>query len=209
MRLYPSKRLEAGQDLQPADYLNPDIQNCFTVGNAGLDSKNLNEKTLRSGDFAFQAWQEVLQIAFTSLSSIAVVDTSTDYDSFGASQTFVVNGSGMLYGSVTLPYLIYSIGENQWWTGTSYLTGGYDQNEYKFIIHHKFAVFIDGIMVAETDNIGQGVGSGLHLNFFAPIQAGQHTIEIKVKLANGSILASSIQFTPGAYGYGFLQIRKR
>lgn len=209
MRIYPQKRLVAGQDLQPADYLNPDIQNCFTVGNGGLDSKNLNEKTLRSADFAFQAWQEVQQVVFDSLSTIAVVNTSTDYDSFGASQPFVANGSGMLYGSVSLPYLLYSIGETQWWSGTSYLTGGYNSNELKFIIHHKFAVFIDGIMVAETDNLGQGVGSGLHLNFYAPIQAGNHTIEIKVKLANGSILASSIQFSPGAYGYGMLQIRKR
>jgi hypothetical protein len=209
MRLFPHKRLVSGQDLQPSDYLNPDIQDCFTVGNAGLDSKNLNEKTLRSTDFAFQAWQEVQQVIFTSLSSINVVDTSTDYDSFGALQNFTVNGSGMLYGSVTLPYNHFSVGEVQWWSGTTYLTAGYNSNEFKFILHHKFAVLIDGIIVAETDNIGQGTGSGLHLNFFTPIQAGQHSIEIKVKLANGSALASAVQFAPGAYGYGLLHLRKR
>lgn len=209
MRIYPQKRLVAGQDLAPLDYLNPDLQECFTIGNSGLDSKNLNEKTLRSGDFAFQAWQEISQVIFGSMTTIAVVDTSTDFDSFGASGSFTANGSGMLYGSVTIPYLTPSIGETQWWTGTSYLTAGYNSAEFKFILHHKFAVYIDGIVVAETDNMGQGTGSGLHLNFCTPIQAGSHTVEVKVKLANGSTLANSIQFTPGAYGYCLLHIRKR
>lgn len=209
MRIYPQKKLESGQDLQPADYLNPDLQNCFAVGNSGLCSKNLISETLRDGDFAPEAWQECFQIAFESLATIAVVDSSTDFDGFGAKATFTNSGSGMLYGSVSLPYSVYSIGETSWWTGTTYLTAGYNSNEFKFIIHHKFAVLIDGIIVAETDNIGQGVGSGLHINFFAPITPGEHSIEIKVKLANGSVLASATQFEPGAYGYGFIQVRKR
>lgn len=211
MRIYPHKKIVTGQDLQPADYLNQDLQQAFTIANGSLDSSNFDSATFINTDYDFQAWQEADHFYFDSgsLSSIAVVDTTTDFDSFGMKTAFTLSGSGIVYGSATLPYQVHSIGETNWWSSATQMVAGYIHNQLEFIIHHKFGVFIDGIKVAETDNIGQGVASGFHLNFCTPLTAGTHTLEIKVKLANGSALASSFEFVPGELGYAWLYLRKR
>lgn len=209
MRVYPHKRLVTTQDLAPSDYLNPDLQELFTTGNTSLDAKNIaTTGSLRSQNYELRAWQQAQHISCSSLSTIAVADVTSDYDTFGMDSTFT-SGACIITGSISLAYLINTVNEKDWiLTGTK-LIAGYDQPEYKFIIHHKFGVFIDGIRVAETDNLGTGSYSSVHLNFYAPVNAGTHTIEVKVKLPQGDVYVSATAFNPDDYGYIFLYGRLR
>lgn len=208
-RIFPIKRVVTGQDAQPEDYINPDLQQAFTVGNTMIDGKNIPADELVYSNFAHKAWHAIQHIKFASLDTITVANAAPDYDEFGMSSTFSVDHSCILYGSVSLPYTINGVNEKNWVLSGTQILAAYVQPEYKTIIHHKFGVFIDGIKVAETDNIGTGTASCLHLPFYAPVSTGTHTIEVKVKLPQGSILSVSNQFVPGAYGYAMLYQRYR
>jgi len=208
-RIFPLKRVVAGQDIQPEDYINPDLQQSFTIGNTMLDGKNVPPEELTTANFAHKAWQKAEHIAFDSLDTITVANAAPDYDEFGMSSTFVADHSCLLYGSMTLPYTINSVNEKDWILSSTQIVAAYDQPEYKFVIHHKFGVFIDGIKVAETDNIGTGTASYVHIPFYAPVTSGTHTIELKVKLPQGAVLSATDQFVPGDYGYCMLYLRYR
>jgi len=209
MRVFPIKRVAVGQDAQPDDYINPELQQLFTVGNTLIDAKNIPVDELVESNFVHKAWQKAQHIAFDSLSSITVANAAPDYDTFGMSSAFTVDHACILTGSISLPYTINTVNEKNWVLTGTQLIAAYNEAEYKFIIHHKFGIFIDGIKVAETDNIGTGIASCVHLPFYAPISPGTHTIEVKVKLPQGSVLSSSTQFVPGAYGYAMLYSRYR
>ena len=71
-RIFPLKRVVAGQDIQPEDYINPDLQQSFTIGNTMLDGKNVPPEELTTANFAHKAWQKAEHIAFDSLDTILV-----------------------------------------------------------------------------------------------------------------------------------------
>lgn len=196
-------------DLQPKDYLNAEFQEAYAVGNNSIDSKNILANQLRDTTFANRAWMHLQHYKLTSLTSINVGDVINDYDSFGFKQTITVP-DGIMTGSVTLNYAINSILEKNWMSLTTYLTLGYDNAENKYIIHHKFGIFLDGIMIAETDYLSGASFSTVHLPFYSPVTAGSHVLELKVRLPQGAINASTALFVPDTnYGYLLTQVRRR
>ena len=209
MRAYPIKRVTNNQDAQPLDYINPDLQQSFTIGNTLLDNKNVPPEELLTSNYAHKAWAKADHFMCDSLSTITVANAAPDYDEFGMSASFTADHDCIVTGSISLPYAIHAVNEKDWVLSGSQLIASYDEPEYKFIIHHKFGVFVDGIKVAETDNLGTGTQSAVHLPYFAPVKAGTHTIEVKIKLAQGDILGSTDQFVPGAYGYIMMYMRYR
>jgi len=208
MKLLPIKRFEQF-DIQPKDYLNAEFQAGYALGNTSIDSKNILANTLRHTNFADQAWMFIKHYKLTSLTSIAVTSVINDYDGFGFKQTITVP-DGIMTGSLTLNYQINSIFEKNWILTNTYLVEGYNDDKNKYIIHHKFGVFLDGILISETDNLSGATYNTVHLPFYSPVTAGEHILELRVKLPQGDINAETNIFVPDTnYGYLLCQVRRR
>ncbi len=208
MHNLPHKKYQANQDFQTEDYYNLDLQKAYTIGNNELDTKNIVPESLKYSNFAFQAWHKAQHYGPTGLDTITVAAASSDFDDFGFSGSFT-SPEGIVNGSVTLVYEIYAVQEKNWILSGSQITLGYNSTEFKSNIHHKFAFYVDDIKVSETDYIGEGTFNTLHLPFYAPVGAGTHTFDLRVKLAQGDVLVSANQFVPEDYGYVWFYTRSR
>jgi len=206
MKILNPRRFKAGESLQPDAYLMPEFQDSFGIANSQIDSRNIENRVLTTRVFAADAFTTISHLTLDSLSSILVASAVDSFDSFNCSAT-IDTPEGFLTGSITLSYLINTVLEP---TDTAVINTGYVQTAFGSTIAHQFALFLDGIVIGQTDNLGEGSYNTCHIPFSTPIEAGTHVLELKVRLPIGRPNnGQTTLFNPSDYAYAWYQVRRR
>jgi len=205
MKIFPQHKFLSGEDLQPDTYLNPEFQSVFGVANTQIDSENILVRELQSPQFEQGAWIVAQNLSASGLDTITVVSASEDFISFDCVFPFT-SPEGFLTGGMTLVYSLYSVFEP---TGSTAIDQQYTSAQYRSSNQHSFGLYLDGSIISSTDNIGQGTVSTVNIQFSAPIEAGSHSIEVKIKVPKGTVNVSADVFTPLDYAYCWLMTRRR
>jgi len=203
VKVFNPRKFEYGESLQPDAYLNPEFQSAFGVVNGQIDSRNIQEENLSVDVCEGRAWLYADQIIFEDLSSIAYPEADGTFASFNCITT-ISPPEGFMTGSISLVYTFYAVDVD--------LTNGdalyYNELRLKTLPTHRFALFLDGMIIGETDNIGTQSRTSCHIPFSTPIESGEHVLELKVQLPAGSIFPLP-EFNPINYAYAWYQVRKR
>jgi len=203
VKVFNPRKFEYGESLQPDAYLNPEFQSAFGVVNGQIDSRNIQEENLSVDVCEARAWLYADQIIFEDLLDIFFPEADGTFASFNCITT-INTPEGFMTGSISLVYAFDSV--------SSDLTNGdaanYNDTRLKTLPVHRFALFLDGMIIGETDNIGSQEWTSCHIPFSTPIESGEHVLELKVQLPAGSA-APIPEFVPINYAYAWYQVRRR
>lgn len=203
MKVFNPRKFEYGESLQPDAYLNPEFQSAFGVVNGQIDSRNIQEENLSVDVCEARAWLYADQIIFEDLAEIDYADADGTFASFNCITT-INTPEGFMTGSISLAYFFGALDFD--------LTNGdatnYNDARLKTLPVHRFALFLDGMIIGETDNIGSQQRTSCHIPFSTPIESGEHVLELKVQLPAG-LLIPFPEFSSIDYAYAWYQVRKR